>query len=65
MQPNNILFDIIYRPVENETNEINVTELFEITIKGKNEVVWPRAYQKLSDGQDKMPLGLLLCFIPR
>ena len=61
LQPNNVLFDIIYRPVNEETVEVNNLELLEVNVAGAPCTVWPRAYQTLSRGAD----GLLLCFDPK
>ena len=61
LHPSSILFDVIYRSIDRNFDSFSLSELLEIDIDGKKEVVWPRAFQTLS----KAPHGLLLCFIPR
>lgn len=61
LQANNVLFDIIYRPVDGETKQTKDLELLEVDIDGVPCPVWPRAYQTLSNGAD----GFLLCFDPK
>ena len=61
LQSNNVLFDIIYRPVDGETKQTADLELLEVDIGGVPCPVWPRAYQTLSNGAD----GFLLCFDPK